>query len=142
MSAPNDSLGFLLVEVSRLMRRAFKEKIEGSCLTHAQARALVHVSRNEGIRQVDLADRLEVQPITLARLLDQLGGLGLIERRADPNDRRVYRIHLKKGAAPHLAAIQQVAGQIERAAFAGLGAKQSTDVFRALSRMRDNLGSK
>ena len=100
MTTHQDNLGFLLADVSRLMRRAFQQRLEGSSLTLAQARALIYVSRNEGVRQVDLADLLEVQPITLARLIDQLAGDGLVERRSDPADRRAYHIFLTPAAAP------------------------------------------
>ena len=88
MSVEQNSLGFLLADVYRFMRRAFAEKLAGdSALTMAQARALLFVSRREGLRQVELADLLEVKPITLARLIDQLVHHGLVERRPDPSDR-------------------------------------------------------
>ena len=90
MQSLRDGLGFLLADVSRLMRREFAQRMGGrlSSLTFAQARALVHLSRSEGLRQIELANLLEVQPITLARLIDQLDARGLVERRADPDDRR------------------------------------------------------
>ena len=66
------TLGFLLADVSRLMRKAFRQRLEDSALTLAQARTLVYISRHQGIRQVELAELLEIQPITLARLIDQL----------------------------------------------------------------------
>jgi len=84
MNKQPDSLGFLIGDVQRLMRRQFQQQLEGSCLTLAQARALVHIARSEGIRQVELADGLDIQPITLARQLDQLAENGLVERRSDP----------------------------------------------------------
>lgn len=140
--AQEESLGFLLADVSRLMRRAFKQRLEGSALTLAQARALVYVSRNEGVRQVELAELLEVQPITLARLLDQLADRGLIERRPDPTDRRAYRIHLTAAAAPHLAAIKQVAALIRHDALRGFGKEEAAAVLSALRRMQSNLSSR
>jgi len=136
-----DSLGFLLADVSRLMRRAFKERLRGSSLTQAQARALVYIARNEGVRQVDLAELLEVQPITLARVLDHLAKAGLVERRADPRDRRVFRVHLKAAAAPHLAEIERVASRIRGTAFRDLSPKQAELVHKALCTMRENLAS-
>lgn len=139
MKAQQDSLGFLLADVSRLMRQAFKQRLEGSSLTLAQARALVYVSRHEGVRQVDLADLLEVQPITLARLLDQLANTGLVERRPDPHDRRAYQVFLTPAAAPHLAAIKQVATAIRMDALRDLDQQQAAMVFLALRKMRDNL---
>ena len=139
MPPSQETLGFMLVDVSRLLRRAFKQRLTGSSLTHAQARALVYIARNEGIRQVDLAELLEVQPITLVRLIDQLAGARLVERRADPRDRRAYQLYLTAKAAPQLAAIDRVAKTIRAAAMAGLTEKQSTAVMSALRTMRRNL---
>lgn len=93
-SEQHDGFGFLLSDVSRLMRRAFQSRLRDTDLTLAQARTLVHLSRREGLRQVELADLLEIQPINLARLIDQLTAKELVERRADPTDRRAYRLFL------------------------------------------------
>jgi DNA-binding MarR family transcriptional regulator len=134
-----DNLGFLIADVSRSMRRAFQRHIEGSSLTLSQARVLVYVSRNEGIRQVDLAELLEVQPMTLARLLDQLATATLVERRPDPVDRRAYQLHLTPAAGPHLEAIEQVVVTIRDQAARGLEVGELEVVLRALRRMRDNL---
>lgn len=136
-----ESLGFVLSDVARLLRRGFKERLEGSRLTHAQARVLVHTSRNEGIRQIELAEMLEIQPITLARLLDQLAEVGLIERRADPGDRRAHQIYLTDAAAPHLAAIERVGRAIHRTALRDLTEKEAVLVVLALRKIRDNLAS-
>ena len=141
MRGRQDSLGFMLADVARLMRRDFKLRLKDSCLTHAQARVLVHTSRNEGIRQIELAEMLEVQPITLARLLDQLAEEGLIERRPDPKDRRAYHVYLKPAAAPHLASIERVARTIRKAAMRDLTEKQAASVLAALRKIRDNLAS-
>jgi DNA-binding MarR family transcriptional regulator len=137
-----DSLGFLVSDVARLMRRAFRRSLEGSSLTPAQARALIHVSRNEGIRQVELADLLEVQPMTLARLIDQLVEAGLVERRVDPVDRRAYQIHLTKAATPHLAAVDQVADAIRNEAARGLTKSELAAALDALRKMRRTLSGR
>ena len=141
MRARQDSLGFMLSDVARLMRRDFKRRLRDSCLTHAQARVLVHTSRNEGIRQIELAEMLEVQPITLARLLDQLAQVGLIERRPDPKDRRAYHVYLTAASAPHLAAIGRVAKLTYKTALRDLTQRQAAFVCDALRKMRDNLAS-
>lgn len=142
MELRQDSLGFLLADVSRLMRRAFQQRLEGSTLTLAQARALVYISRHEGVRQVDLAEMLEIQPITLARLIDQLADTGLVERRADPADRRAYQVFLTPAAASHLTAIREVAAVIQTDALRDLDEQQAAIAFLALRKMRDNLGSR
>ena len=142
MKQRQDSLGFLVSDVSRLMRRAFQKQIEGSSLTLAQARALIYVSRNEGIRQVDLADLLEVQPMTLARLIDQLAQAALVERRADPADRRAYQVYLTAAAAPQLAAIDEVVIAVRKQAAKDLGKAQLAALHAALQSMRDNLSGR
>ncbi len=142
MQSPQDSLGFLVTDISRLMRRAFQQKLDGSDMTLAQARALTYVSRHEGVRQVDLAELLEIQPITLARLIDQLADAGLVERRADPDDRRAYRLYLTAAAAPRLAAIRQVAATVRAHALDGLDKQQIASVIAALHKMHANLASR
>ncbi|MEO8859552.1 MAG: MarR family transcriptional regulator [Burkholderiaceae bacterium] len=139
MASHQDNLGFLITDVARLMRRTFAARLQGSALTLAQARALIHVARHEGVRQVELAEFLEVQPITLARLLDQLGDAGLVERRPDPDDRRAYRIYLKPAAAPRLAAIEAVGASIRADGLRNLNRQESALVMSTLRKMRDNL---
>lgn len=137
-----DSFGFLVTDIARLMRRRFQQRIEGrSGLTLAQARALIHVSRSQGIRQVELAEQLEIQPITLARLIDQLAHAGLVERRADPQDRRAYQLHLTDAAAAQLALIEQVSTEVRAEALQGLDAQQAEQLLSALQRVRGNLCS-
>lgn len=139
MASPDEGLGFLLADVSRLMRQAFQRRLEGSALTLAQARALIYVSRHEGVRQVELADMLEIQPITLARLIDHLAEQGLVERRPDPTDRRAYRLHLTPDAGPRLAAIREVTAGIRAEALRGLSPEEAALLASALRRMHDNL---
>jgi len=141
MSARQESLGFLLTDVTRLMRHAFQQRLQRSAptFTLAQAKALVYVSRNEGVRQVELAEMLEVQPITLARLLDQLAEAGLVERRPDPADRRAYQIHLTPAAAPHLEVVKSVGASIRADLLRGLDDQQAAVVLFALQKMHDNL---
>jgi DNA-binding MarR family transcriptional regulator len=121
------------------MRRAFAQRLKGSSLTLAQARALVHVSRNEGIRQVELAALLEVQPITLARLVDQLAGAGLVERRADPADGRAFQLFLRPAARAPLARIGRVGAAVRAQALKGLSDREAGTLLAGLRRMRENL---
>lgn len=139
MELPQESLGFLIADLARLMRHAFEQRIDGSSLTLAQARALIHLSRHEGIRQVELAGLLEIQPITLARLIDHLHAQGLVERRPDPVDRRAYRLYLTAGAAPQLAAIGQVVTAIRADVLQGVDPEDAARVLATLNRMRNNL---
>jgi len=141
VSVQEETLGFSLANVSRLIRRDFERRLQGTALTLAQARALVYVSRHEGIRQVDLADLLEIQPITLVRLIDQLADAGLIERRADPDDRRAYQLYLTAHAGPQLAMVRRVAAAARARALRGFDSEEAAAVMAALRRMRENLAA-
>jgi len=135
----DENLCFLVVEVSRLMRREFYDRLEGSHLSQSQARALKHIAHNEGLKQRDLAELLEIQPITLARLVDQLEEMKLVERRPDPEDRRAYRLHVTPEARPHLVAIEEVADRIRAHALADLTEKERAAAVAALAKIRDTL---
>jgi len=142
MEQRQEGLHFLIADVSRMLRRAFEHRLEGSSLTLAQARALIYTSRNAGLRQVELAELLEIQPITLARLLDQLADAGLVERRPDPADRRAYRIFPTAAAEAHLNAIEELVTAIRAEAVLGLTKQQAAAAELALQTMRDNLSSR
>jgi len=140
MHLHEDSLGFLIADVYRLLRRAFQKRLEASSsLTLAQAQTLVYIARNEGVRQVVIADMLDVQPITLARLLDQLAAAGLVERRPDPADRRAHQLYLTPEAAPQLTAIREVGAAIRAETLQGLTKDQVETALLVLSQMRDQL---
>ncbi|MCK9629924.1 MAG: MarR family transcriptional regulator, partial [Bacteroidales bacterium] len=87
------------------------------------------------------ADILEVQPITLARLIDQLEEAGLVERQTDAADRRAYRMFLTDAATPHLAAIREVGAAIQADVLRDLDKQEAAAVLVALRKMRRNLGS-
>jgi DNA-binding MarR family transcriptional regulator len=141
MNSQRESLGFLMVDVTRLLRRAFKQRLEGSDLTLAQARALVYIFHQEGVRQVELADQLEVQPITLARLIDQLEEMELVVRKPDPTDRRAHLIYLTEAAQPHLDAIEDVSAAIRKDATRDFSEQEITVLMSALQKIRSRLSS-
>ncbi len=137
---PNE-YAFLVADVSRLLRRNFRQRTTGIGLSFEQIRALVSIARHEGIRQVDLADLLDVQPITLVHQIDQLAENGLVERRADPADRRAYQLFLTKAAAPHLSAIKKVSAEVHADIFRGMSKDQVALALASLGAVRDNLAS-
>ncbi len=92
MRPPERSFGFLLYDSARLLRRDFDRRARAIGLTRAQWSVLSHLVRYGGVNQAALADLMEIQPITLVRLLDRLEEAGWIVRQADPNDRR-SRVH-------------------------------------------------
>ncbi|HCX66231.1 MAG: MarR family transcriptional regulator [Parvibaculum sp.] len=134
---PNRSTGFLLRDNSRFMKVAFSERVSG--LTQAQWGALAQLSRHEGLNQVGLADLLEVQPITVARLIDKLVSLGMVERRPDPNDRRAQQLFLTDKAQPLLNQMWDAADEILDEAYAGFSDEERTMFIDMLVRMRSNL---
>jgi len=136
-----ESLGFLLADAMRLTRRVASKRFEAHQMTLAQAKALMGVWRQQGIRQVDLADQMEIQPITLARLLDQLSASGLIERRQDPNDRRAFQLFLTPAANPALQMISEASRLLQSQALAGLTGAEVATLFRALNKVRENLSA-
>ncbi|MBN7827971.1 MarR family winged helix-turn-helix transcriptional regulator, partial [Bowmanella dokdonensis] len=89
--------------------------------------------------QVELADALEIQPMTMARLLDQLCDLQLVERVQDPNDRRAYQIFLTPAAKPHLAEIERVSALMREQMLSTLGSEQVSSFMRTLIRLRTGL---
>jgi DNA-binding MarR family transcriptional regulator len=133
------NFGFLIADLARLMRHTFEQRFQGSALTLAQAKALLYLSRQEGIRQVELAGLLEIQPITLTRLIDHLHEQGLVERRPDANDRRAYSLYLTAAAAPQLEVIEAVLASIRADVLRDIDQEQLSLVLANLGKMRDNL---
>ncbi len=113
----------------------------GRCANGGTGAGAVLRTGNEGLHQIDLAELLEVKPITLARLLDQLAKAGLVARRADPGDRRAYRIFLTPATAPHLESVEAVAASVRADALRSLNRQEITALFSALRTIRDNLAS-
>lgn len=133
------SLGFLLNNSARLLRRRFDQKARHLGLTRAQWQVLAHLARHEGIRQVALADLLEIEPITLCRLVDRMEEGGWIERRADPDDRRARLLFMTAKAWPMIADMRALAEEIYAEALAGLSAEERAGLIRTLEHMRANL---
>ncbi|MEN6542069.1 MarR family winged helix-turn-helix transcriptional regulator [Parvibaculum sp.] len=134
-------IGFLIGDSSRMLRRIFNDRIAPLGLTQAQWRALVHLSRNEGLNQVSLADLLDVQPITVARLIDKLVAAGLVERRPDPKDRRAQRLFLTEQAAPLLEQIWDVAEDIYGTILGGFARSEVETLAGLLERLRGNVAA-
>lgn len=140
---PSRTVGFLLHDVARLLRKRFEQNARGFGLelTRSQWQVLAYLDKNEGIRQGGLAELLEVEPITLGRILDKLESCGLIERRHDATDRRVWRLSLTEKAGPTLATMREL-GEITRAeAFADISETEREALLALLTTMRGNLSA-
>jgi DNA-binding MarR family transcriptional regulator len=118
-----------------LQRKAFDRRASLIGLSLVQARALVYVARHEGIRQAGLSDLLEVQPITLTRLLDRMESAGWIERRPDPDDRRVHRLHLSDKAWPILERIEELSAAMRAEMLGCLSDPEKQTVTDLLARI-------
>jgi MarR family transcriptional regulator for hemolysin len=108
-------------------------------MTRAQWAVLVRLDRSEGLKQSELAEILDLQPITLTRLLDRLAENGLIERRSDPNDRRANRLFLTSSARPLLERLSDLGTDMMSTVLEGLDAKTLEKLQRDLGLVRENL---
>src|SRR3546814_10966504 len=139
MQDPEQNVGFLMGDVARLIRRNFTQRAAAHGLSLAQWRALAFLARQQGVNQVTLADRLEIQPITLARLIDRLQEAGLVARRPDPDDRRAFLLYLTDAAQPLIEQMRRYGADTRAAALAGLPGEDRAALLRALQPMKQNL---
>lgn len=109
----------LVHELAHLMRVRFDQHARRHEMTRAQWVILIWLERSPGLTQKELAVHVEVEPITVARLVDRLEASGHVERRPDPDDRRVWRLHLTPAARPVLEEIARVRAQIFAALVGG-----------------------
>jgi DNA-binding MarR family transcriptional regulator len=134
-----ERLGFLIHDSARLMRKRFEAKGSAYGLSAAQWRLLVRVVKEEGIAQARIAELLEIEPISVSRLLDRMEEGGWIERRPDATDRRVRMIFPTDKSRETFAAIKSVAGEVYDAALAGLDADEKRALIKCLSTIITNL---
>jgi DNA-binding MarR family transcriptional regulator len=135
------TLGFLVHDVARLLRKRLEQRARaaGIGLTRAQWQTLAYLARSEGMNQVTLAQMLDIEPITLVRLIDRLEALGLVERRSDPHDRRQRNLFLTEKAWPELARIKALGAEVREEALAGLGTPERERLMGALAQAKSNL---
>jgi len=136
------SFGFLLHDIARLMRKRYEQRARPLGLTRAQGQVLAHLARHEGINQSGLAEVLEVEPITLARLIDRMEEAGLVERRDDPADRRAHRLYLTERARPMLERSRALGDAVRAEAFAGIPDGAREHLVDLLVRVRGNLSER
>ena len=131
----NREFGFILNDVARLLRTYADYKAAQFGITRAQWAVLVRLERSEGLNQTELADMLDLQPITLTRLLDKLSDSGLIERRPDPGDRRAKRLFLTPAARPLLKRLAELGEETMTSTLAGVDRESiETNGFAACDR--------
>jgi DNA-binding MarR family transcriptional regulator len=136
---PELNVGFLLHDVSRLMRASFDGRAHALGLTRAQWRVLAHLAPRQGINQSALADILELDAVTMGRHVDRLERDGWLERRADPGDRRAWRLFLTEASRPTLDRMDRIAAEMQAAALDGVSPADRARLIELLSRIKANL---
>ena len=135
----NREFCFSINDVARMIRTYADQKARQFGITRAQWVVLVRLDRLEGLNQSELADMLDLQPITLTRLLDRLSASGLIERRADPNDRRANRLYLTPAARPLLEQLGELGEELMTTALAGVDRDSIERMVAQLATVKENL---
>lgn len=135
----NETLGFVIHDVARMLRREFDRRVQSIGLTRSQWSVLVHLHRSDGIQQKELADLLDITPITLSGLLDRLERDGWVERRPDGSDRRAKRVFLTAKVAPVIKNIQRLGKEVRMEALQGVNARDEEKLMLLLLQMRSNL---
>jgi DNA-binding MarR family transcriptional regulator len=141
MEPTSPTLGFLLHDVARLLRKRFEQHARGSGLTRSQWQVLAYLAQNEGINQSGLAELLDVEPITLGRILDKLEALGLIERRPHETDRRVWLLGLTSTARPKLDQLRKLGELTRGEALEGVSEADSSRLLKTLQVLKENLSA-
>lgn len=136
----HSKFGFLSYEISHVIRQRFNKEAENIGFTHAQWRALVHLSENENCRQIDLAEILEIKPITLARQIDLLEESGLVRRNKDVEDRRAYRLELTPKAQSIMQELWDIADAVEAEVLKSLTQQEREQMTALLERIKTSLG--
>ena len=130
---------FTLGELARLVRAHADRQSARYGITRAQWAVLAKVERFEGMKQSELAEQMEMQPITLTRLVDRLCDQGWIERRGDETDRRVNRLYLRKAARPLLAKLSGLRSEITDTALQGISPTDANRLLTQLEAIKENL---
>ena len=135
----NRDLAFTINDVARLLRTYADHKGAQLGVTRAKWAVLARLDRFEGLKQSELAEMLDLQPISLGRLVDGLCQNGLIERRPDPNDRRAKRLFLTPAARPLLTQLGHLGEDLMATALAGLEAQRVASLLADLGVVKENL---
>jgi len=132
---------FTIMDVARLLKTYADQRGRQFGISRAQWAVLTRIERHEGLKQSELADLLDLQPITLTRLLDRLADNGLIERRADPNDRRANRLYLTPAAKPLLDRLSDLGANMMETVLHGVSQTSIERMLKELGAVKDNLRS-
>ncbi|MEO6198447.1 MAG: MarR family transcriptional regulator [Sphingomicrobium sp.] len=134
-----ETLPFEIGETAHALRRAFDRRAVSLGVTRAQWKVLFRLDRIPDLRQVELADLLDIEPITLCRIIDRLEESGLVERVRDPADRRAWRLHVTTAARPLIEQLRALAAELVEEAFAGIDPADIEIVREVLTAVRNNI---
>lgn len=133
-----ETLPFEIAETAHALRKAFDRRACGLGVTRAQWKVLFRLTARPGMRQIELADMLDIEPITLSRIVDRLEEAGLVDRVADPADRRAWRLHVTAKAQPLVEKLQALADDMIAEAFGGIDPKHIEITRQVLGQAREN----
>jgi len=139
LTRKNRELAFVINDVARLLRTYADHRAAQFGMTRAKWAVLARLDRFEGLKQTELAEMLDLQPISLTRLLDGLADNGLIERRPDPDDRRAKRLYLTPAARPLLERLTDLGEDLMAEALAGLDRVDVAKLLVGLGAIKENL---
>jgi DNA-binding MarR family transcriptional regulator len=127
--------------VTQLVRKHFDRRATRLELTRAQWRALKSIGRLEGLSQAELAEYLDMEPIPVGRVIDRLEKADFVERRADPGDRRRWRLYLKPKSHAVLEEMDVIANGLRDDALRGVKRADIDTVMRVLAQLKQNLSA-
>ncbi len=130
-----------IITLARLIKTEADKRARTHGMTRAQWAILINLEQQPGLLQKELAELLEVEPITVARLIDRLEARGMVERRADPGDRRCWRLHLTGESRPLMGEIDHNLGELAEICLAGVDETARPILQQALASMRDAMAA-
>ena len=136
---PRREFAFVLNDVARLLRTYADQRARRLGITRAQWAVMARLEHAEGLKQSELAEQMEMQPITLTRLIDKLCDNGWIERRGDENDRRVNRLYLRKAARPLLGKLSGLRSELTATALEGINPADAHRLLAQLDLIKENV---
>lgn len=131
--------GFLLGDTSRILRRRFEQRAQEHGLTSAQWRAIGQLSRSDGLTQVALASRLDIEPMTVCRLVDRMEAAGFVRRVPNPQDKRAKLVCLTELSRALLGEMREIALLVYEEAFEGFNHDERKALIDGLNRINENL---
>jgi MarR family transcriptional regulator for hemolysin len=137
LEVDSPALGFLLHDVARLLKKRFEQNSRG--VTRSQWQVLAYLAENQGINQARLAELIEIEPITLGRIVARLEALRLIKRNSHPTDRRGWFLHLTPLARARLERAREYDDVTRREALVGVSEEDRQHLLKTLLALKENL---